>query len=128
MLHQSGYNWFEFIDRVEDEGVCDTILEEFSLQLPNMKELDNKSLELVVQSHRAFIASKSDSYEDDQTARFINGEIASDSDSSSMGEEDKKKFIQKKRQMIKRRVKRLKTKAIAEKRFLSCGVSRRPVK
>ena len=75
-----------------------------------------------MQSHRAFCAAKTDSYEEDRKARYINGEIVSDSDSSSACEDDKV-FIQKKRQAIRRRVKRLKVKAVTKKRFLSRGTS-----
>ena len=127
-LCQSGYNWFEFIERMEDTGISDTFLEDFFLRLPSMKGLDQPSLELIVQSHRAFCAAKTDSYEEDRKARYINGKIVSDSDSSSACEGDKKAFIQKKRQAIRRRVKRLKVKTVTKKRFLSRGTSKKTSK
>ena len=80
-----------------------------------------------MQSHRAFCAAKTDSY-DDRKARYINGEIVSDSDSSSACEGDKNVFIQKKWKAIRRRVERLKVEAVTKKHFLSRGTSIRPVK
>ena len=94
-LYQSGYNWFELVERLGDTGISEGFLENFFLRLPDMKDLDQPSLELIVQSHRAFCAAKTDSYEEDHKARYINGEIVSDSDSSSACENDEKVFIQK---------------------------------
>lgn len=126
-LRQSGYNWFELVERMEDTGISDAFLEDFFLRLPNIKDLDQPSLELIVQSHRAFCAAKTDSYEEDRKARYVNGEVVSDSDSSSACEDDKKAFIQKKRQAIRKRV-RLKVKAVTKKRFLSRGRSKKTSK
>ena len=86
-LRQSGYNWFEVVDRLEDTRISEYFLD-FFLRLPDMKDLDQPSLELIVQSHRAFCAVKTDSYEDPK-GRYVNGEIVSDSDSSSACEGDK---------------------------------------
>ena len=128
ILCQSGYNWFEFIERMEDTGISDAFLEDFVLRLPSMKDLDQPSLELIVQSHRAFCAAKTNSYEEDRKARYINGEIVSDSDSSSACEGDKKVFIQKKRQAIRRRVKQLKVKAVTKSGSYLVAHQRRPVR
>ena len=91
-----------------------------------MKGLDQPSLELIVQSHHAFCAAKTDSYED-RKAIYINGEIVSDSDSSSACEGDKKAFIQKKRRAIRRRVKCLKVKAVTKNGSYLVVHQRRPV-
>ena len=107
----------------EQNGVDERFLNDFFVRLPELQELDQQSLNLVVQSHRAFNASKIDSYEENQIARYVNGEIVSESDSSDFEDNplelEKNAIVQKKQSSIRRQVKRLKTKAIAEKRFLS---------
>ena len=74
------------------------------------------------------------SYEQDRTARSLNGEIISDSESDNpecyVGITDPlsdkaKHLIAKKCAAIRRRARRRKKKAVAERRFLSCKISKR---
>ena len=128
-------NWFQFVERVE-EGNSDLYLssnlEKFFLQTP--QGFSERQLELIVQSHRAFAAATSASYEDERLARSINGEVVSESDSEdpeqyvgvkSVMSEASKVLVRKKRITIKRRARRLRAKAVAERRFLSRKVSKR---
>ena len=88
-------------------------------ELPHL-ELSPHAMELVVQSHRAFSASARDSCDQERTARIINGEIVSDSDSeakATVGQSVKDK-VRAKRISLKRHAKRLATKLVAEGRFL----------
>ena len=82
------------------------------------------------QTRQAFFAAQNDSsaYESDKTARAVNGEIVSD-DESDVDPQDfvgitdplsetAKALIMKRRTAILRRARRLKAKALAQKRFL----------
>ena len=121
LLCECEYNWFQFIEQVEisfDFNFSTDHLENFFCNLPNL-DLSPSSMELVVQSHRAFNASIVDLQEQD---RSMNGEIVSDSDCELTPEIEEstsvKDMVRKKRVAIQRCAKRLEAKLIAEKRFL----------
>ena len=85
-----------------------------------------RHLELIVQSHRVFTAATSACYEQERMARSINGEVVSESESDdpeqyigvkSVMSKAGKTLVQKKRTAIKRRARRLRAKALAERRF-----------
>lgn len=120
ILRDCEYNWFHFIEQVEDSSdFHGENLEDFFNKLPHL-ELNPHSMELVVQSHRAFSALVTDSQEQERITRSINGEIVSDSDCELTQEIDQstKDMVTKKRIAVKRRAVRLQAKLIAEKRFL----------
>ena len=132
-------NWFQFIEKVQ-EGNSDlqlySDLEKIFSRTPHLG-FNERQMELIVQSHRAFEASTSASYNEERIARSINGDIVSESDSEdpeqyvgvkSATSEAGKVLVQKKRMTIKRRAKRLRAKAVAERRFLSRKVSKRTSK
>ena len=108
-------------------------LEVFFLQILNL-ELDQAKVELTVQSHRAFMASSLDDREQERTARAINGEIVSESETenlvgvSEISSEEGKALIKKRRMAIRRKAMRLRTKAIAEQSFLCRKVTNRTSK
>lgn len=87
-------------------------------------------MELIVQSHCAFIAIQNDLHEEDRMARVINQEIVSDSESSSVESvcDDVKSLIKKKRLAVRRQVRRLRVKAVNEARFLCRGITPRASK
>ena len=118
ILCDSHYNWFEFVERVEEDSGSDlaipSTLEKFFLQTPFL-EFSQRELELIVQSHRAFTAATSACYEQERMARSINGEIVSESESEypeqyvgvkSVTSEAGKTLVQKKQIAIKRRARR----------------------
>ena len=61
ILTESKLNWFEFIDRLDD-SITPRMMDEFFIQLPSLG-LTQRELELVVQSHRAFVYATDASYE-----------------------------------------------------------------
>lgn len=61
ILIESNLNWFEFVERVE-ENTNPSMMDRFFLQLPSL-DLTKQQLELVVQSHRAFASANDSSYE-----------------------------------------------------------------
>ena len=141
-LRESGFNWFQFYERVEcmmeESSNLDVSksLEEIFLQMPHL-EFSQRQLELAVQSHRAFVAATSASYEEERMARSINGEIVSESESEdpeqyigvkNVMSEAGKLLVMKKRTAIKKRARRLRAKTLAERRFLSRKVSKRTSK
>lgn len=125
VLIQSEYNWFTFMEQLHDlnYNVSDTVMRDFFLALPNMN-LEQRAIELVVQSHRAYIGSQVDFKEDDRTARCINGEVVTDSDSDECDDKSSK-LIKEKKIKLRRKIRRLKAKAIAECRFLSRTISKK---
>ena len=132
LLMESDYNWFEFVEKIESK-CAPKDLEKFFLEIPNL-QFSDEQLVLIVQSHRAFLATCISRDHEERIARSINGEIVSHSESEdceeyygikSVHSEAGKALIRKKRITIKRRAIRLRAKAIAEKRFLSRKVSKR---
>ena len=125
LLRMGEYNWFDFVDRVEhlyNDVDC-------GLRLPRM-ELAESSLHATVQSHRAFMAARRDTYEQDRVARNINGEIVIESEASceeetNIASEMKQSIMQ---LSVKRRAQRLKCRLLAECRFLQHKVSKRTSK
>ena len=86
ILHESDYDWFQFVESVEDmiENISyqdnSSILNNFFLQLLHLG-FNERQLEPVVQSHCAFEAATSASYREQRMARSVNGEVVSESDS-----------------------------------------------
>lgn len=133
VLEQCKHNWFEIIERLHIQGEShpdnEAILSEIS-QL----ELDAPSLQLLEQSRLAYLAAENDMYEQQHTARALNGEIVSESESDDPESyvmitdplsEEGKLLIKKKRAAIHRKMKRQQAKATAERRLLSRKVTKR---
>ena len=100
-------------------------------------KVDTKEFQLVEQSFQAFVAAETDMYDQDRIVRSVNGEIVSESESddpesyvglSSPFNRLGKSLVAKKRAQIKRRARREKAKAIAERRILSHRISKKVVK
>ena len=123
LLQSSEYNWFEFIDRVEsvvgDIGANEKQLEEFR------STMDNDVLKL------SYEASRHELYAEDRTARYVNGEIVSETESDNptdyilTSSTSTSALVEKKRKAIQRRARRQRAKLIAEQRFLSRKVGKR---
>ena len=141
-LSESNFNWFEFHEKIEgimeqtDSNNVSKTLEEFFLQIPHMG-LSQNQMEHTVQSHRAFQAAASESYEQERIARSINGEIVSESESddpdqyvgiTSITSAAGRELIRKKRVSIKTRHRRMRAKIVAEKRLLARKLSKRTSK
>ena len=99
-------------------------------------KLDTKEFQLVEQSFQAFVAIETDMYDQNRIVRSVNGEIVSESESddpesyiglsnpfSRLG----KSLVAKKQAQLKRRARREKAKAIAERCILSRRVSKKVV-
>ena len=124
------YNWFEFVEQLERQhcplDILAEVLEKFFLDLPH-KNLSKQALQLVVQSRRAFNAVACDMAEEDRAVRSINGEVVTESESEldeSISNEVKCLVIRK-HASIKRRAKRLKSRILAERHFLSWKLKKR---
>jgi len=96
--------------------------------------LHAKSIHSIEQSYFAYIAVEKELYQQEHTARALNGEIVSelesDNSDSYSGATDilstsGKELVRKKRAAIRRRAKRKQAKAVAERRFLSWKISKR---
>lgn len=129
----SKYNFFDMAEEtgIDTESDID-LLYEALLKVSK----DPNEVQLLQESYMAYKCVHNDtcSYEQDRTARSLNGEIVSDSQSDNpecyVGItdplSDKAKYlIVKKCTAIRRRAKRRKKKAIAERRFLSRKISKR---
>jgi hypothetical protein len=133
MLVSSNYNWFEFIEQLEIQGhgfYSNDILSKFFLDLPN-KVLCNKTLEIVIQSHRAFNALSNDTCTrmNERVVRSIDGEIVTDSESEPEIELlEMTEFIKRKQASIRRQGRRLRERILAERRFLSRKITKRTSK
>ena len=140
LMQQSIYNWFEFYEKVEALTENDTevsaITESFFSNLSKFK-FSEVEVGQINQSRQAFFAaqSESNSHQLDQIARAVNRDIVSESDSDVdpqdlVGITDPlssaaKALVIKRRVAIQRKARRLKAKAIAQRRFLSRKVSKR---
>lgn len=121
LLTDCNHNWFEVLEKLEQQTGCDVeelshSLNNFFLELPNM-EISTQTMELIVQSHRAFHASFRDSQQQDRISRSINGDIITDSESESDHSENYsvELMVRKKRLALKHRSRRLRVKLMAEK-------------
>ena len=133
LLEKSRYNWFEFYDQLS--SLLYKFSNNHSLFDKVMKlGLDADALCLCKQSFLAFLAAEGDAYDQDRTARAVNGQIVSESESDDPDSyvvvidplsDAGKVLIARKRVAIQRRAKRRAAKAIAEKRFLSRKVSKK---
>ncbi len=138
LLAQSKYNWFEVMEKLESrlEGDISNKVESLFAKVSTLG-IEPKALHAIEQSYLAFHTAEKEQYEQDHTARALNGEVVSDAESddphaytgitdplSSAGKE----IIAKKRATIRRRMKRRQAKAIAERRYLSRKLSKRTCK
>ena len=137
-LKQSRYNWFEFCERAQEHTGKPLLELEPSLdkifQRASDLGLTDVEYSLTSQSKRAYSATKLPSSEEDRIARSVNGEIVTDSDSDNPEEylglsdlltERGKQLIAKRRAAIRRKMERVRVKAVAKERFLSRKVSHR---
>lgn len=104
LLQSSEFNWFEFIDRVERVW--------WGMLVPmrsNWNTIDNDMLRL---SYEAYVASKHELSAENRTARCINGEIISETESDnptyyiSTPSTSTSALVEKKRKAIQRRARR----------------------
>ena len=138
LLKQSKYNWFELVELLENQfqgdisGEAETVFSQVS-----KLGLDTKAFHVTEQSYFAYRAIEKELYEDDHTARALNGEIVSDIESddpnSYIGVTDPfsaagKDLVKKKRVAIHRRAKRKQAKAVAERRILARKLSKKTSK
>ena len=116
ILCMGQYNWFSFVDMLEDlnYGVSNSTLHTFFLNF-------GEELQTVVQSHHAYVAAELDFYEEDRISRCINGEVITNSDESDCE-------FGRKKMKLKRKAQRLKIKTLAERRFLSRRVLKKTSK
>lgn len=118
LLQNCNCNWFEFVEQLEQAEITDALAsEKFFFKLPDLHKLSNEDLELVMQSHDAYVAAESDMIKDNRMVRAINGEVVSGSSASDCSDSenvnhDKKSMVLKKRLTIRRRARRLRTKAL----------------
>ena len=124
----SQYNWFSFVARLQDSNynVTDATLQNFFLKLPNIDKVNKEALDMVVQSHRAYVAAELDFKEEGRIARCVNGEIVTDSDAGTS--DTSSTVMEKKKLKLSRKARRLKVKALAERRFLSRKVLKKTSK
>ncbi len=135
ILVQSRYNWFEFVEQVEDQLHRDISNEAESVFLEVSKlKIVEKEMCLLKQSYLAYCSVESDMYDQDRTARAINGEVVSESESDTpeayVGLREPlstagKRLLAQKRAALRRRSRRRKAKAISNEHFLSRKVPRR---
>lgn len=129
VLSMSQYNWFSFVATLQDSkyNVTYAILQSFFLKLPNMNGINKEALDRVVQSHRAYVAAELDFEEEGRIARSVNGEIVTDSDAGGFSDTSSM-VMEKKKLKLSRKARRLKVKALAERRFLSRKVLKKTSK
>ncbi len=139
LIRQSLFNWFEFHHQVETQVETKEVSLATEFFLSNVAKFGFSESELlkISESHAAFVATNNESsaYEQDQSARAINGEVVSDSDSDIDPQEyvgvtnpfssAAKALVVKRRATIQRRARRLKAKAIAERRILALKMAKR---
>lgn len=128
-LSQCDYNWFEFVEQLPVSTDAEILFNEIS-----KLELSSQALQLIEQSHLAYLVAEEDGNCQDRIARIVNGEIVSESDSDDPGSyvgltdplsQAGKTLVAKKRASIQRRARRRQMKAVAEKRFLSRKISKK---
>ena len=135
LLMKCKYNWFEFLEQYQSNSLSDAAIDVSSLfnEVSKLK-IDTAAFQLLEQSYQAFHAVDTDMYEQDQIARIVNGEIVSESESDDPEKyvgllnpfsESAKSLVVKRRQQIRRRARRQKAKAVAERRFLSRKISKK---
>ncbi len=138
-LQDSGLNWFEFRERIEQE-MCEVPPEALNSLLDRIVNcfstlgLSQHDLDLVTQSYESFQASVEDC-DEERIARALNGEVVSDSDSDNpdayIGLEDPlrseagRQLVCKRRAAIQRRARRLRAKLVSQQRYLARKQSKR---
>ena len=131
LLKESHYNWFKFLEQCLQKNPSADV-EKLYNEISRF-ELNTQELRLIEQSYQAFLAAETDMYDQDHIARSVNGEVVSESESddpeSYVGLSDPfskagKNLVVKWRAQIKRRARRQKAKAVAERRFLCRKISK----
>ena len=135
MLRSCDFNWFQFMENQPDQKECFLSLPSQSmLESFDKCSVDEHSRCLLKQSYLAFCAAEGDMYDQDRTARIVNGEVVSESESDNPEEYSAikdplsimgKEMITKKRAQIRRRARRKQEKAVADQHFLQRTVSKR---
>ena len=134
-LTQSKYNWFELQEALEAEPGCDSgeVLERLFLDLPTLG-FTKHEINLITQTKEAYTAVQNDAYGSERTARVLNGSVVTESESDNPLVfsnlqyplcESGRILISKRQKAIRRRLRRLRAKAIADQRFLSKKPSER---
>ena len=133
LMTSSNCNFFDIVEATGTDSESDNdLIYEALLKVSK----DPSAVQLLQESYMAYKCVHNDtcSYEQDRTARSLNGEIISDSESDNpecyVGITDPlsdkaKHLIAKKCAAIRRRARRRKKKAVAERRFLSRKISKR---
>ena len=135
LIRQYDLNWFQFIEHLQTQRQNVSLMSGVPFEpVSSNCDFDEKEMSLLKQSYLAFCAAQGDEYEQERTARAVNDEIVSESESDSpeayINVSDPlsrpgKTLIAKKRMMIKRTARRRREKAIAEQHLLSRKVSHR---
>lgn len=122
-LMKSNFNWFQSVEYVEeniDKG--DEILSGVRMNL-SLFGFTKSQQELVIQSYEAFKACRQDAYDDERTARAVNGDIVTESESDPNqyceANHNTKLLITNQMKVNRRRLRRKRAKLIADQRFLS---------
>ena len=128
LLHESCYNWFEFVEQLENNHtVCNSELMEkiFCEVLPVLSESQQA---LVEQSYRSFCYDRDfERPQEEHEAAVFNSEIVSESENDDPDElqcvrhldsEEGRSLVKKKIAAIHLRARRVRAKAIAERNFL----------
>ena len=128
-LVQSNCNWFELMEILESQFDSDAvdISEKFFFQVSNL-EFTEHQVSLITQSKEAYTAAQNDTYDLERAAWILNGCVVSESESDDPEvfaklkeplSEQGRMLISKRRKAIRRRARRSRAKAIAERRLLS---------
>ncbi len=82
VLLESNFNWFQLQEVVDSNFPADSkrILNAIILNLSASNFSKNQD-DLILQSHQAYLAAQKDSYCSERTARVVNGDIVTESDS-----------------------------------------------
>ena len=130
ILQRCEFNWFHFMDSIPVQEQQKMYFVSSVLMLESFEKccLNERDKCLLKQSYLAFCSAKEDAYDQDRTARIVNREIVSESESDSPEtyanttdplSATRKELIAKKRAAIRRRARRKQEKAISEQSFLS---------
>ena len=136
ILQRCEFNWFHFMDSIPVQEQQKMYFVSSVLMLESFEKccLNEQDKCLLKQSYLAFCSAKEDAYDQDRTARIVNREIVSESESDSPEtyanttdplSATRKELIAKKRPAIRRRARRKQEKAISEQSFLSRKASKR---
>lgn len=126
MLRECNFNWFEFVDQLEEKKQLLNTLSTFYDNLPR-DTFTERELQLIQQSYEAFQADEAQySYVREKAERLLEGEIVSESDTDDpdVAYVERNIAVQKRIDSLKRNTQRRIAKRIAEKRYLQRKSSR----